>query len=70
MVVEQINYWLGKYKFKLKHMSYERFHFFIYIIFNEYNNIKMEGKKISQFNDISRFNPDIKDSEFFDYESD
>lgn len=30
-VSEEINYWLSGYKFLLKHMNYERFHFLLFI---------------------------------------
>ena len=44
VVVEEINYWLGGYKHMIKHMNYERFHFFIYIISDHYNMEKIKHK--------------------------
>ena len=41
-ICEQINFWLGKFKFILKHMSVYRYNFFLFIIFDLYNEIKME----------------------------
>jgi hypothetical protein len=43
-VCEQLNSWLSKFKYILKHMSVYRYNFFLYIIFNEYNKIIMEKK--------------------------
>jgi hypothetical protein len=50
VVCEQINYWLGKYKYSMKNMNVYRFNFFLYIILNQYNKIKCAGK-------YSVFNP-------------
>ena len=44
VVCEQINFWLGGYKHIMKHMNEIRYNFYLYIIFNEYNNIKINGK--------------------------
>ena len=44
VIVEQVNAWLGKYKFMTKHMNLYRFNFFIYILLNEYNTMKLVGK--------------------------
>ena len=43
-VSEQLNSWLSKFKDSLKYMSVYRYNFFLYIIFNEYNKIKIEKK--------------------------
>jgi len=52
VVCEQINYWLGEFKHMLKHMNFERYLFFLFIILNNYNIEKLKHlKKI-----------DIKDS--------
>ena len=44
VVCEQLNFWLGRYKHIVKHMNIYRFNFFLYIILNEYNKIKINGK--------------------------
>ena len=41
---EQINFRVGADKFSIKHMNYFRYPFYLYIIFNEYNKIKSEGR--------------------------
>jgi hypothetical protein len=40
-VSEEINFWFSGYKHLLKHMNYERFHFLIFILFDEFNNFKL-----------------------------
>jgi len=50
-VCEQTNFWIGKYKYNVKHMNYVRFNFYFYIIFNEHNKLKMLG--VHNFNDIN-----------------
>ncbi len=40
-VSEEINFWFSGYKHLLKHMNYERFHFLIFILFDEFNNNKL-----------------------------
>ena len=42
VVCEQVNFWLSKYKYILKHMNFYRYNFFLYVIFNEYNVIKLQ----------------------------
>ena len=37
VVCEKANYWLSGYKHAMKHMSQDRFNFFLYIILNIYN---------------------------------
>jgi hypothetical protein len=44
IICEQVNFWLGKYKYITKHMNMNRFNFYLYIILNEYNKIKCDGK--------------------------
>jgi hypothetical protein len=44
IVCEQINFTLGRYKYILKHMNSEHFSFYTYILFNELNKIKIDGK--------------------------
>jgi hypothetical protein len=44
VVCEQVNFWLGRFKYIMKHMNATRFNFFLYIISNEYNKIKTGGK--------------------------
>jgi len=57
VVCEQINYWLGGFKHTLKHMNYERFHFFLFIILNNYNNEKLKHlNKINQQLQLSKSN--------------
>ena len=43
---EQTNFWAGKFKHCTKHLNYARFSFFLYIIFEEYNNQKLKRKFI------------------------
>ena len=40
-VCEQTNYWGNRYKFSLKYMNFLRYNFFLFIIFNEFNKIKL-----------------------------
>lgn len=54
-VCEQCNSWLSKFKYILKQMSSYRFNFYLYIIFNEYNLIKVNKKFV------------VHDSSTFDY---
>ena len=42
-VSEEINFWFSKFKYIVKHMNLEHFSFFLFIIFNEYNTIKLES---------------------------
>jgi hypothetical protein len=42
VVSEQINYWLSKYKYNLKHMNFERFHWYLYIVFSIFNCEKLK----------------------------
>jgi hypothetical protein len=44
VVCEQINFILGRYKYIIKHMSAERCNFYIYILLNELNKIKLDGR--------------------------
>jgi hypothetical protein len=44
MVCEQSNFWVSGFKTPTKHMNHVRYPFFFYIIFDEYNTIKIEGK--------------------------
>ena len=44
VICEQVNFWLGRYKYIVKHMNIYRFNFFLYIILNQYNKIKINGK--------------------------
>ena len=54
VICEQINFILGKFKYIFKHMNFVRFNFFLYIILDAYNLIKIYGKY--QLNDIFRIN--------------
>lgn len=40
-VCEETNFWFGRYKHTFKHMNYERFHFLLYILCDEYNKFKL-----------------------------
>ena len=40
-VCEQINAWIGRYKYMMKHMNFFRFNFFLFILLDEYNNLKL-----------------------------
>ena len=40
-LIEELNYWLSGYKHILKHFNYERFHFFLFVIFDEKNNLTL-----------------------------
>ena len=44
VVCEQKNFWLGKYKYSLKHMSAHRFNFFIFIMCDAYNQLNVDKK--------------------------
>jgi hypothetical protein len=44
VVCEQKNFWLGKYKYSLKHMGIYRFNFFIFIICDANNQLNIEYK--------------------------
>jgi hypothetical protein len=43
VVCEQVNFWLGKLKHFLKHMSFYRINFFLLIILDIYNIMKLQG---------------------------
>ena len=43
VVCEQVNFWLGKFKYILKHMSFYRFNFFLFVILDNYNKVKIEN---------------------------
>ena len=51
MICEQINFWLGRFKFIMKHMNQSRFNFFLYLILNQYNKLKSEDR----FNTTAKF---------------
>ncbi len=40
-VCEQTNYWFGRHKYIMKHMNYEHFHLFLFILSDEYNKFKL-----------------------------
>jgi hypothetical protein len=44
-VAEQINSWLSRFKHMTKYMNYERFVFFLYFIFDFYNDEKLNRIK-------------------------
>ena len=41
-VAEQINSWFSRYKYITKYMNFERFVFFLFFIFDFYNNEKIQ----------------------------
>ena len=41
VVCEQKNYWLGGYKHAMKHMTYYKYNFFLFIICDEYNKMNI-----------------------------
>ena len=43
VVVEHINSWAGHFKHSTKHINWLRFTFFLYVIFDFYNQVKLEG---------------------------
>ena len=56
MICEQRNYWISSFKHITKHMNQYRFNFFIFVIFNYYNEIKSEGIiNITKAVDITTF---------------
>jgi hypothetical protein len=44
VICEQKNFWLGKYKYSLKHMSVNRYNFFIFILCDSYNQLNIDNK--------------------------
>jgi hypothetical protein len=44
VVCEQKNFWLGKYKNVMKHMGQYRFHFFLFILYNSFNQLCIDNK--------------------------
>jgi hypothetical protein len=44
VICEQINFWLGRFKHAMKHMNVDKYNFFLYIILNELNKIKCNGR--------------------------
>jgi hypothetical protein len=44
VIVEQINFWFGRYKYILKHMNMYRYNFFLFILFDQYNTLAQDGK--------------------------
>ena len=44
-VCEQINFWISRFKHNVKHMNCDRYYYFIYIIFNHYNEMKIKRDK-------------------------
>ena len=43
VIVEQINKWAGKHKHGTRHMSWLKFSFFLYVLFDFYNVINLQG---------------------------
>ena len=41
VVCEEVNFWLSGYKYMVKHMNQEHFHFFLYRMLNFYNETKI-----------------------------
>ena len=44
VVREQTNFTIGRHKHQLKHMNKDRYHFFINILFDMFNKVKLDGK--------------------------
>ena len=44
VVCEQINFTVGRHKHPIKHMNRDRFHFFLYILFDMLNEVKITRK--------------------------
>ena len=44
VVCEQKNFWLDKYKYVMKHMGQYRFHFFLFILCNSYNQLCIDNQ--------------------------
>jgi len=44
IVCEQLNYWLGKFKYMCKHMSSYRYNFFLFIMCDMWNFVKLDGR--------------------------
>lgn len=44
VVCEQTNFTIGRHKHQLKHMNKDRYHFFLYILFDMFNKVKIDGK--------------------------
>ncbi len=42
VVCEQTNFWMRRFKYIMKHMNFQRFNFFMYIILNKYNMEKID----------------------------
>ncbi len=47
-VTEEINYWFGGFKHAFKHMNYDRYHFMLYIISDEFNKFRLVNYKYNQ----------------------
>jgi hypothetical protein len=43
VIVEQINKWAGKHNHGTKHMPWLKFSFFLYVLFDFYNEINLKG---------------------------
>ena len=52
-VCEQTNYWFGRFKYILKHMNLERFHFLIFLLCDNYNKEKHFIGKIEELLDVN-----------------
>ena len=44
VICEQINFWLGKYKYITKHMNFYRYNFFLFTLLSNYNKLKLNGQ--------------------------
>lgn len=53
VICEQVNFFLGGFKHMLKHMNRARYHFFLFIIFNMWNEVKIEGR--SELTEIYKY---------------
>jgi len=52
VICEQINFWISRFKHNVKHMNCYRFIYFIYIIFNHYNEMKIKNEKRQNERDL------------------
>ena len=44
VVCEQTNFTIVRHKHPLKHMNKERYHFFLYLLFDMFNEVRIEGR--------------------------
>jgi hypothetical protein len=44
VVCEETNFWLSRFKYIMKHMNFQRFNFFLFIILDKYNEEKIKTR--------------------------